>query len=174
VNTFVKIIRLEEFSFNKVKYYSIQYKDNDINEFYDFLNRMEDFSDVEDDLSNLVEWIEQIGEEHGAKKDFFRNEQLNSEAKALPPPYRKMKAYDIIINDLRLYCMVANEHVVFLFNGGIKTTVYDARDCPNVGPYFKQANKIVKKLDELFRDRSITWNSDQTDIDFDPELEIEI
>jgi hypothetical protein len=135
---------------------------------------MEDILEIEEDLLNLLTWIEIIGEEHGAKKDFFRNEQSNSEAKALPPPYRKMKAYDIKVNDLRLYCMVANEHVVFLLNGGIKTPVHDARDCPNVGPYFKQANKIVKKLDQLFRDRSITWNSDQTDIDFDPELEIEL
>jgi len=174
VNTFAKIIKLDDFSFLEVKYYSIQFESHAENEFYDFLNRMEDIPEIEDDLSNLLEWIERIGEEHGAKKIFFRNEQSDSEAKALPPPLKTMTTFGIFVNELRLYCMVANEHVVFLLNGGIKTQVYDAKDCPNVGPYFKQANKIVKKLDQIFRDRSITWNSDQTDIDFDPELEIEI
>ena len=35
----------------------------------------------------------------------------------------------VIEKNLRLYCIVANEHVVFLFNGGIKTAKY-ADDCP--------------------------------------------
>jgi hypothetical protein len=174
VNTFVKIIKLHDFTYPRVKYYSIRFEDQDENEFYDFLNRMEYLPEIEDDLSNLLVWIEDIGNEYGAKNRFFRNEQSNSEAKALPPPFKVMKTYDIVVNDLRLYCMVANECVVFLFNGGIKTPVHDAKDCPNVGPYFKQANRIVKKFDQLFQDKSIKWNADQTDIEFDSELEIEL
>jgi hypothetical protein len=174
VNTFAKIIRLEEFSFSKVKYYSVQFEERDINEFYDFLNRIEDIPEIEEDLMNLLFWIVTIGEEYGAKERYFRNEQFNSETKALPPSLKAMKTSGIMVNELRVYCMVANEHVVFLLNGGVKTHVSKATDCPNVGSYFKQANKIVKKLDQLFRDRSITWNSEHTDIEFDPAIEIEI
>lgn len=69
--------------------------------------------------------------------------------------------------------MVFNEHVVFLFNGGLKTTE-NAKDRPNVGPYIKQANQIVTKLDELLKNDDIKWTKDHTDIVFDKNIEIEL
>jgi len=59
----------------------------------------------------------------------------------------------------------ANDHVVFLFNGGYKTKgIDDAKICPNVGPYIKQANLIVKQINMMFQERIIEWNEDYTDI----------
>ncbi len=84
-----------------------------------------------------------------------------------------MEAIDIWVENLRLYCLVLNDHVVFLFNGGIKTAD-NAKDCPNVGPYIKQANELVKKIDELLINKEISWNKNQTDICFDENLEIEL
>jgi hypothetical protein len=177
VNNFAIIERLEEFTFEKVKYYSIRFheNENEVNEFYDFLNRMEDIPEIESDLSNLYLWIEEIGQYHGAKKErFFRHEGRGGEAYALPPPSKTMEIYEIVVEEhLRLYCMVANEHVVILFNGGIKTTKYP-QDCPNVGPFFKQANNLTKKIDKLFQEKSIRWNDDFTDINFDSSLTIEL
>jgi hypothetical protein len=69
--------------------------------------------------------------------------------------------------------MVLNEHVVILFNGGIKTT-QNAKDCPSVGPYIKQANAIARKIDELIKSGEIQWNKNFTDILFDHKLEIEV
>jgi len=135
---------------------------------------MEDIEAVSEDLSNLLVWIEEIGENHGAIKDrFFRNESITTDVQALPPSKKQMEAYEILVEDLRLYCLVLNEHVVFLFNGGIKTTK-NAKDCPNVGPYIKQANQIVVKLDKLLKSSEIRWNKGQTDILFDKDLEIEL
>jgi hypothetical protein len=177
VNNFAVIERLEEFTFEKVKYYSIRFHENEdeANEFYDFLTRMEDISEITSDLDNLLLWIEEIGKHHGAKKErFFRHEAKGGEASALPPSSRIMELYEIVVEEkLRLYCMVANENVVFLFNGGIKTTRYP-QDCPNVGPYFKQANNLTKKIDKLFQEKSIRWNDDFTDINFDSSLIIEL
>jgi hypothetical protein len=174
VNIFAKIERLQDFQYRKVKYFSIRFEDNNVNEFFDFLNRMEDIDGVAEDLSNLLVWIEEIGENYGAiKKRFFRNESITADVQALPPPRKQMALFEIPVDDLRLYCMVANEHVVFLFNGGIKTT-YDAKDCPNVGFYIKQANKIISKIDTLFTNKEISWNEYQTDIKFDENLEIEL
>lgn len=174
MNIFANIVRLTDLQFKKVRYFSIRFKENEVSEFFDFLNRMEDIGEVSEDLSNLLVWIEQIGENFGAIKDrFFRNESIIADVQALPPSKKQMEVYEILVEDLRLYCMVLNENVVFLFNGGIKTTD-NAKECPNVGPLIKQANQIVKKIDECLKNKDISWNDDHTDIKFDEDLEIEL
>lgn len=174
MNIFARIERLKDFQFRKVRYYSVRIEGKEVNEFFDFLNRMKDIQDVSEDLSNLLVWIEEIGENHGAiKPRFFRNESITADVQALPPSKNQMEAYEILVEDLRLYCLVLNEHVVFLFNGGIKTTINE-KDCPNVGPYIKQANQIVINLDTLLKSNEIRWNESKTDIIFDKDLEIEL
>ncbi|HZH71457.1 MAG TPA: hypothetical protein VFD91_03110 [Mariniphaga sp.] len=178
MNIFAHIERLDDFQFNVVKYYSVYLEVdgevNDVNEFFDFLNRMEDIEEIEDDLSNLLVWIEEIGENFGADKNrFFRNESITADVQALPPPAKQMQVYEIPVENLRLYCLVLNRHVVFLFNGGIKTT-HNAKNCPNVGTYIKRANKIACQIDVLLKENEITWNFDHTDIEFDEKLEFEL
>jgi len=174
VNNFATIVRLTGFQYKKVRYFSIWFKENEVNEFFGFLNRMEDIVEVSDDLSNLLVWIEEIGENYGAIKNrFFRNESITADVQALPPPAREMEAHEIQVEDLRLYCMVLNENIVFLFNGGIKTKD-NAKDCPNVGPYIKQANRLVRLIDECISRKEIRWNIDHTDIEFDEDLELEL
>jgi hypothetical protein len=177
VNIFVHIQRLEEFQFDIVKYFTVHLDEDgvvkDVNEFFDFLNRMEEIEEVEEDLSNLLVWIEEIGENIGAKKHLFRNESITADLQALPPPAKQMEVYEIPVENLRLYCLVLNEHVVFLFNGGIKTT-NNAKDCPNVGPHIKRANQIAGKIDEQLKQNEITWNFEHTDIEFDENLEFEL
>jgi hypothetical protein len=173
VNIFVKIERLKDFQFRKVRYYSVHFEKSEVNELFDFLNRIEDIEELENDLSNLLVWLEEIGENYGARNRFFRNESLIADVKALPPPRKQMIAKEIVVNDLRLYCMVLNENVVFLFNGGLKTTD-KAQDCPNIGIYFKQANQLAVRIEQLFKDGEIIWNKNYTDIYFDENLEIEI
>lgn len=174
MNIFVKIERLAGFQYRKVKYFSVRFEGNEVNEFFDFLNRMEDIEEVAEDLSNLLVWIEEIGEYYGALKNrFFRNESITADVQALPPPRMQMIVHELLVENIRLYCLVANEHVVFLFNGGIKTTD-NAKDCPNVGTYIKQANQLVRKIDELLKTKEISWNKYQTDIDFNEDLEFEL
>lgn len=173
MNIFATIECLPDFTFDIVKYYTIKIYGSDIDEFRDFLFRLEDDQDHEEDLNNLILWLEYIGNNEGAKEKFFRNESSNSEARALPPPKSIMKTHELEVEDIRLYCLRLNESVVFLFNGGIKTEKY-AQDCPNVSKYFKQANLIARKLDQLIKDKEIEWNYDWTDIEFDTELRIEL
>lgn len=84
-----------------------------------------------------------------------------------------MKVHKIPVNDLRLYCLRVKDSVVVLFNGGIKTRK-NAKDCPNVGPHIRQANRITQKINQLFVDKEISWNKDKTDIVFLPDLEFEL
>lgn len=120
MNTFAHIKRIQQLSGDKVKYYSIQFDKSESNEFFDFLDRMEPLIEIEEDLNNLIEWLQIIANDYGAQPHLFRQER---EADALPPPRKQMEVYEKEINEsLRLYCLRANKHVVFLFNGGIKTT----------------------------------------------------
>lgn len=75
------------------------------------------------------------------------------------------------MKNLRLYCLRANDHVVIFFNGGMKIK-QKAQDCPNVGPYFRQANQLARKIDQLFQQKEINWELDFTDIVFDENLKI--
>jgi len=145
----------------------------EVNEFFDFLNRIEEVEAYESDLSNLLVWLEEIGDNYGAQKRFFRSEAWVADVQALPPPRKQMELKKIEVEDLRLYCLVLNEQVVILFNGGIKTT-HKAQDCPNVGTYFKQANQLATKIDQLITSGEIYWNEDFTDIRFNENLEIEL
>jgi len=96
VNNFATIVRLTGFQYKKVRYFTIWFKENEVNEFFGFLNRMEDIPEVEEDLSNLLVWIEEIGENYGAIKNrFFRNESITADVQALPPPPREMAAFEI-------------------------------------------------------------------------------
>jgi len=171
VNIFATIVAVKSFNFKKVKYYSVQIGDNRNNEFLDFLLRMEQIPQIEEDLGIFFNWLELIGEEFGALPFYFRHEGI---ADGLPPPKNQMKLKELELgSNLRLYCLRANDHVVFLFNGGIKTTD-KAQDCPNVSSYFRQANKLADEINKRFISGDITWNSDLTDIIFEPNLDIEL
>ncbi len=70
-----------------------------------------------------------------------------------------------------MYCLRANENVVILFNGDIKTTQYP-QDCPNVKLHFKQANQLTKAIDAAFREKEIRWIEDGTLISFDNDFKL--
>lgn len=180
-------------SFRHVQYFSLQVEGADVTLYEDFLNRMEDKAEedaeIGTELDRMLLWIDTIGDEvaHPLREGYFRHEGRNSDAKALPPPAGKAKGFaqrkaakdptfrmeELETGMMRLYCMVANDHVVILFNGDIKTGgINDANDCPVVGPYFKQANRLTRILQQHFLDGDIRWNANMTDIDYDEDLTI--
>lgn len=174
MNIFATIKPIEDFTFKKVKYYSILFENNETTEFIDFLNRMEENESIADDLEKLFVCMEEIGQKYGAREHFFRHE---GSAEGLPSPSKTLKRVLKIQveQNLRLYCQRLNEHVVLLFNGDIKTEgVAKAQDCPNVAPYFKQANKLANAINQLFIDNEIKWNDNATDIIYDENMEVEI
>lgn len=172
MNTFVKIVPVEEMFFEKVNFYSVNFFDKtELNEYEDFINRHIDIIAVEEDLVNLQLWIDKIGQEIGAKKEYFRHEGETASTSALPPPRRKLA--EIPVEDLRLYCMVISENIVIIFNGGIKTANL-AQDCPNVKKYFRQANQLTKAIDNLIVDGDLKIDSEGKFLIFEPDLEIEV
>ncbi|GAE63573.1 hypothetical protein H3Z85_07985 [Chryseobacterium indologenes] len=180
MSTFARIKSVA--TYKKVVYYSVILTDSKEEEileveteslFEDFLNRNQ--TDNRKKLTHILAWMKEIGENRGALIDDFRHEK---KASALPPKGKDRKPVFMSkgkndINDLRLYCFPVNERVVFLFNGGIKTTK-KAQECPNVSTHFDIANKLVSCLDDLFLSKEISWNKEFTDIEFAEDLIFEI
>lgn len=91
----------------------------------------------------LYNTLEQIRYK-GAKEYYFKPE---GPAKALPKVTELMKKKNKTDFGLRLYCILVNENVLVLLNGGIKTK-HNPRECPNVKDHFDRALKIAEKLNK--------------------------
>ncbi|RLD63418.1 MAG: hypothetical protein DRI95_11730 [Bacteroidetes bacterium] len=174
MNTFVHIKLIAKYK--KVIYYSVCINDRAESLFENFIGRHTDTNRKK--LNHILSWIKIIGNKYGAKVYHFRPEAEISDTSALPPKGVKKEPSYIEhgkkkSNNLRLYCFRANERVVFLFNGDIKTQL-KAQDCPNVKQHFKTANKITKALENAFVSREIEWNEEYDGILFDEDLKIDL
>ncbi|MBV6439406.1 MAG: hypothetical protein DYG98_17315 [Haliscomenobacteraceae bacterium CHB4] len=141
MNTFVRFSELTELSGRKTRFYTVRFEQKTHTEFEDFLLRHENRKDLEEQLNELIAWLDEIAERRGALNWLFRQE---NKAHALPP---KQRLDHLEVNNLRLYCLRLSDHVVILFNGGVKTADV-AQNCPNVKPYFVQANRLAGAIDE--------------------------
>ncbi len=171
MNTFAHIKNIG--SYDKVSYYSVVLENETLTLFEKFIAKHEQTN--KDKLYHIVKWIEVIGTKYGAQAYLFRPEGETADTSALPPKANKEPSYiengKKKNNPLRLYCLRANEHVVFLFNGDLKTA-QKAQDCPNVKKHFKLANQITKALDAAFKQKDINWNETHTNIEFQSNLKI--
>ena len=134
-------------SFQKVNFYTFKFEDDERTETDKFFLKFEDNETVAGDLNNLAGWLSLIGQKYGAKINFFRHE---ASAQALPPPMSKM-IQEIIVNDLRLYCVCVSEQIVILGNGGLKTS-QKVQDSADVLHHFRFANAMSKQISDLIKD----------------------
>ncbi len=173
VNTFARIKPIAKY--DKVSYYSICINNQELSLFEEFTVYHSTANKKK--LNHVLEWIKKIGNKYGALPYLFRPEGETADASALPPKGMNKKPHytefgKTKANNIRLYCLRANESVVFLFNGDIKTTQH-AQDCPNVKKHFKLANQLCKAIDKAFVAKDIVWNNDQTEINFEDNFKLE-
>jgi hypothetical protein len=173
VNTFAYIKPIVRY--DKVSYYSICIEDNESSLFEEFLEYQMVHNNEK--LNHLLDWIKIIGNKYGAQPHLFRPEGETADASALPPKGIEREPHYTELgkkkaNNIRLYCLRANQHVVFLFNGDIKTTK-NAQDCPNVKKHFKLANQLTKTIDNAFASKDIVWNDDYTAIDCEDDFKLQ-
>jgi len=175
VNNFAEIIWVN--TYRKVTYYTVAVNDG-IALFDAFVDKHTD--ENKEKLKHILAWIKVIGDKIGAQEQYFRNEAETADASALPPQgVNKEPVYveyneetgteENKPNNLRLYCLRANEHVVFLFNGDIKTAA-TPQECENVRLHFKMANKLTELIDEAFQNKEIRWINDYTEIEVDDDF----
>lgn len=166
MNKFATLI--EEIPFRKVSYYSVRYLDEEDSLFLNFLNEHSDES-YEEQLSIIQFWLGKIGNEIGADRNYFRNED---HAHALPPKAKDVEYPTEFINvdcNLRLYCLRLTKSSVILFGGGVKTA-QKAQFCENVRPHFELANELTKIIYGLIKSREILINRKTGRLMFDQNL----
>lgn len=178
MNNFATIKHIN--SYDKVEYYSVCLEqDIDISLFELFIKKHTE--ENKEKLLHIMSWIKIIGDEVGALPFYFRPEAETADTSALPPQGKNREPAYIEYNNetgkdenkpnnLRLYCFRANEHVVFLFNGDIKTADR-AQDCDNVRPHFRLANELTKAIEISFN-HEINWNEDFSDIEIEENFEL--
>lgn len=172
MNTFAHIKPIARYK--KVAYYSVCINGQSDSLFHEFLNHHE--INNKSKLNHVLAWIKIIGNKYGAQNHLFRSEAEFADASALPPQGKnRQPCYTELdkpkSNNIRLYCLRANEKVVFLFNGDIKTTHY-AQDCPNVKNHFLVANQLTKAIDKAFAEKQIVWNDDGSLINCSPDFKL--
>ncbi|MEC3879336.1 hypothetical protein [Parapedobacter sp. 10938] len=128
---------------------------------------MGDNVEYSEQLGKILQYIKEIGDKYGARKEHFKHERS---ADALPPPYYiqpgKPNRYG-----LRLYCIRLSNGIVVLLNGDLKTE-NNPEGCPNCRRHFRFANALARKLDEAIRTKDIILNGKELGMgdDFDVEL----
>lgn len=137
----VEIKKYKEFS--KVTYYTVHLEGRESTEFDDFLKRMSN-SLHKNQLEEIVHFINQIGNEYGAKEEYFRHERL---AEALPPKFHQFISSKPNEFGLRLYCLRLSEQIVVLLNGDMKTH-QNPEKCNNCCNHFKRANAISHQINQ--------------------------
>lgn len=178
VNNIATIKQVQRF--DKVSYYTLSLDNDPTSLFEQFMQKHT--SENKDKLNHILAWMKVIGDKVGARAGYFRNEAETADTSALPPAgvdreptYVEYNEHtgeeENVANSLRLYCLRANEHVVFLFSGDVKTAAR-AQNCDQVRPHFRLANKLTKVIDEAFREGDIQWDEYNEDILFDEDLEL--
>ena len=134
-------------TFRHVAYYTFWIEGREQSETDAFFSRIENEPMLIDDLNLLVAWIQEIGQNRGAKSRYFRFE---NDAAALPPPARIMAELGNSYCQLRLYCIRLSDEIVILANGGRKTS-QTVQNSPELMAYFRFANKMAQQLIELIQ-----------------------
>lgn len=177
MNKFAKICSIPQLSGKMTRYYSVHFEGKDVDEVRDFFLRHESMAQVQDELDEILAWIDGIAHQTGALEEFFRDER---KVAALPPEnparkrnYRRFRIQYQETNRLRLYLVRFNGCVVVLLNGGLKTH-RDPEQCPNVRRYFREAQSIADALDDALDNGDIRYNANKTDIIIASDFEIQI
>ena len=166
MNTFATIEEARRFDI--VTYYTVRMEGEEHSLFLQFLQSCGGNAELEEDMYMLRSWMEKLGNEIGAKEQYFRFEAARGgDARALPPRHLNLD------NDLRLYCMRINEKIVVLFSGAVKTAD-TAQDCPQVYPHFSLANRLCKSIQRAITEREIIISEDEDQLIFESDFELEI
>lgn len=120
-------------------------------------------------LQEIIRFIQQIGNEYGATENFFRHERL---AEALPPKFHRFITTEPNEYGLRLYCLRLSEQIVVLLNGDMKTH-QNPEQCNNCRKHFRLANKISHQINQAISlDKTIELSGHEMLIDDFFQLEI--
>lgn len=151
-----KYVLIEEFAtdFPLVNFYTIRLEEAGMSETEKFIERFLEHPKFKKDFDTIMAWLEKIGNDLGARRVFFRDEEG---ANALPPRKGILEHYTpafVEFAQLRLYCVRVSDQIVILLNGGVKTSE-KVQDSPDCIAHFRLAVQFCKLLDRLINEGQI-------------------
>ena len=159
---------IPELAFGQVQYISARLGDDPLLEFEKFDEKDFPLPQHITERQIIYATIRKMGE-RGAKAFYFRPE---GPAFALPgrvdPSLIEANPNDF---GIRLYCGFLRADLVLLLNGDIKTRL-NPKDCPNVGPHFRIAEKLIRVLLKAESDGLVRFTSGGIDLDEGFDIEI--
>lgn len=156
-----QILKIDPLCTPTTSFYTIKFEGKFVSEYTDFNKRLLSDANNKRELDVINAIIKEIGERGALARYFNRDENF---AYALPP---KLKEYYIQSEDygIRLYCVVLNEHIVFLLNGDRKKTQKAMDPNSNVSRYFYMANSLYNELVKDKLNKIINWNEADLELD---------
>ncbi len=142
-------------AFLLVSYYTVRWDESSENETNKFIRRFAMSVEFKQYYDQIAALLSDMGERKGARIHYFSRHE--NEASALPPKKRFEVdgiEIDFFENPLRLYCVRLNEHLVILFNGGLKSA-QTAQESADLSRKFREAQHFARRIWEALQDEMI-------------------
>lgn len=134
---------------DKVNTYSPKFDNEHYNEFEKFFLKYSGNPEYKDDIDQILYRIEKIQEDGAADRHFRYESTKHDRIKAIPSHIETTK--------LRVYCIIINDEIVILGNGGLKTTRTYNVD-PVLNEYVEDLKSIDYQIYQLQKQNKITTN----------------
>ena len=128
---------LEEYE--KVNLYSIRFHGETDTEFEKFVKTFINDSTYKKDYKKIIYWIEVISRKGALERHFRPESKMRDRICAIP----------IETSKLRLYCLRISDEILFLGNGGIKTS-----KTYNTDKHLSECVKILSSLDYFIKTKT--------------------
>lgn len=132
-----------------VAYYTVRWDESiesETNVFNVFIRRFATSAEFRRYYDQIAALLMDMGERKGARWYYFSRHE--NEALALPPKKRYAVdgiEIDFFKNPLRLYCLRINDHLVILFNGGLKSA-RTAQQSADLSRKFREAQEFARRI----------------------------
>lgn len=145
-----QLVELEELTGRKATIYSVLEEDEEDTVFEKFIIQYE--SNYQDEVDNILESLANIGQQFGARKQFFKTEEgkLGDLVCAL---------FDNPDKHLRLYCVRFGATAIIIGGGGPKNTRTWQED-PNLSREAERMIQVSADIYQRIKDREIRWSPD--------------
>ena len=142
-------------AFPLVSYYTVRWDESSESETNNFIGRFAASAEFRLYYDQIAALLMDMGERKGARLHYFSRHE--NEASALPPKNSfevNGIEIDFFENPLRLYCVRLNDHLVILFNGGLKSA-QTAQASADLSRKFREAQQFARRIWEALQDEMI-------------------
>lgn len=149
------VLEIFDDGFPLVVFYTVRWDESIESETNAFIRHFATSTEFKLYYDQLAALLMDMGERKSARWYYFSRHER--EATALPPKNRYEIdgiEIDFFNNPLRLYCLRINDHLVILFNGGLKSA-RTAQDSADLSRKFREAQQFARRIRHAIQEEMI-------------------